>query len=106
MSQDGNKDGHQHANTHADSGTINKSSDHAISYRKHHAKCEKEGDPHSPHVFGIKTVFWKGAELYRAESKNQETMARYGHGPPDDWMERNVYTRYSALGVSLILCID
>jgi len=57
-------------------------------------------------VFGIKTVFWKGAELYRAESKNQETMARYGHGTPDDWMERNVYTRYSALGVSLMLIID
>ncbi|HNY45872.1 MAG TPA: acyl-CoA desaturase, partial [Casimicrobium sp.] len=54
-------------------------------HRKHHAKCEREGDPHSPHVFGIKTVFWKGAELYRAESKNAETMARYGHGTPDDW---------------------
>src|SRR5574343_1740652 len=78
----------------------------AAIHRKHHAKCEREGDPHSPHVFGIKTVFWKGAELYRAESKNQETMARYGHGTPDDWMERNVYTRYSALGVSLMLIID
>ncbi len=78
----------------------------AAIHRKHHAKCEKEGDPHSPHVFGIKTVFWKGAELYRAESKNQETMARYGHGTPDDWMERNVYTRYSALGVSLMLIIN
>jgi stearoyl-CoA desaturase (delta-9 desaturase) len=78
----------------------------AAIHRKHHAKCEKEGDPHSPHVFGIKTVFWKGAELYRAESKNQETLARYGHGTPDDWMERNVYTRYSALGVSLMLIIN
>jgi stearoyl-CoA desaturase (delta-9 desaturase) len=78
----------------------------AAIHRKHHAKCEKEGDPHSPHVFGIKTVFWKGAELYRAESKNQETLARYGHGTPDDWMERNVYTRFSALGVSMMLIID
>ena len=78
----------------------------AAIHRKHHAKCEREGDPHSPHVFGIKTVFWKGAELYRAESKNAETMARYGHGTPDDWMERNVYTRHSALGVSLMLIID
>ncbi len=48
----------------------------AAIHRKHHAKCEREGDPHSPHVFGIKTVFWTGAELYRAESKNPETMAR------------------------------
>jgi stearoyl-CoA desaturase (Delta-9 desaturase) len=78
----------------------------AAIHRKHHAKCEHEGDPHSPHVFGIKTVFWKGAELYRAESKNPETMARYGHGTPDDWIERNLYTRYSALGVSLMLIID
>ena len=78
----------------------------AAIHRKHHAKCEHEGDPHSPHVFGIKTVFWKGAELYRAESKNPETMARYGHGTPDDWIERKLYTRYSALGVALMLIID
>ena len=78
----------------------------AAIHRKHHAKCEREGDPHSPHVFGIKTVFWTGAELYRAESKNAETMARYGHGTPDDWIERNVYTPHSALGVSLMLILD
>jgi stearoyl-CoA desaturase (delta-9 desaturase) len=78
----------------------------AAIHRKHHAKCEHEGDPHSPHVFGIKTVFWKGAELYRAESKNPDTMARYGHGTPDDWIERKLYTRYSALGVSLMLIIN
>ena len=67
-------------------------------HRKHHAKCEREGDPHSPVVFGIKKVFWQGAELYRAESKNQETLDRYGHNTPDDWMERNVYTGHSVLG--------
>ncbi|MEZ5645627.1 MAG: fatty acid desaturase [Burkholderiaceae bacterium] len=75
-------------------------------HRKHHAKCEREEDPHSPQIFGIKKVFWEGAELYRAEAKNQETMARYGHGTPDDWIERNLYTRYSALGVSLMLIIN
>jgi len=75
-------------------------------HRKHHAKCEREGDPHSPVVFGIKTVFWKGAELYRTEAKNQETLDRYGHNTPNDWMERNVYTRFSALGVSLMLITD
>jgi len=75
-------------------------------HRKHHAKCEREGDPHSPVVFGIKKVFWQGAELYRAESKNQETLERYGHNTPDDWMERNVYTRHSVLGVALMLIID
>jgi stearoyl-CoA desaturase (delta-9 desaturase) len=75
-------------------------------HRKHHAKCEQEGDPHSPQIFGIKKVFYEGAELYRAEAKNAETMERYGHNTPNDWIERNVYTRYSALGVSLMLIID
>ena len=75
-------------------------------HRKHHAKCEQAEDPHSPQIYGIKKVFWEGAELYRAESKNEETMARYGHGTPDDWIERNLYSRYSALGVSLMVIID
>ena len=75
-------------------------------HRKHHAKCEQEGDPHSPVVFGIKKVFWEGAELYRAEAKNKETMERYGHGTPDDWMERNVYTKHSRLGISLMMIIN
>ena len=75
-------------------------------HRKHHAKCEREGDPHSPVVYGIEKVFWQGSELYRAEAKNQDTLQRYGHNTPNDWMERNVYTRYSALGVSLMLIID
>jgi len=75
-------------------------------HRKHHAKCEREEDPHSPQIYGIKKVFWEGAELYRAEAKNPETMARYGHGTPDDWIERNLYTKYSALGVSLMLIIN
>ncbi|MCF8168500.1 MAG: fatty acid desaturase, partial [Rhodoferax sp.] len=63
-------------------------------HRKHHAKCEQPEDPHSPHVYGIKTVLLQGAELYRTESKNLETLARYGHGTPNDWVERNLYTRY------------
>ncbi len=75
-------------------------------HRKHHAKCEQVGDPHSPQIFGIKKVFWEGAELYRAEAKNAETMQRFGHGTPDDWIERNLYTKHSRLGVSLMLIID
>jgi stearoyl-CoA desaturase (delta-9 desaturase) len=78
----------------------------AAIHRKHHAKCEQAEDPHSPQVFGIKKVFWEGAELYRAESKNQDTMARYGHGTPDDWIERNLYSRYSWQGVGVMLIID
>jgi len=75
-------------------------------HRKHHAKCEKEGDPHSPHVHGIKKVFWEGAELYRMESRNTETIERYGHLTPDDWVEKNVYAKHSKKGLALMLIID
>jgi stearoyl-CoA desaturase (delta-9 desaturase) len=75
-------------------------------HRKHHAKCETVEDPHSPVTHGIKTVLLRGSELYRAEAKVAETMKKYGHNTPDDWMERNVYTRHSRLGVSLMLIID
>jgi stearoyl-CoA desaturase (delta-9 desaturase) len=75
-------------------------------HRKHHAKCETEEDPHSPVVRGIKKVFFEGSELYRAESKNKETLEKYGHGTPDDWLERNLYSKHSALGVSLMMIIN
>ncbi len=75
-------------------------------HRKHHAKCETVDDPHSPQTRGIKTVLLTGAELYRAESKVDETMAKYGHNTPDDWVERNLYTRYSWQGVGLMLVIN
>ncbi|MBK7794023.1 MAG: fatty acid desaturase [Betaproteobacteria bacterium] len=78
----------------------------AAIHRKHHAKCETDEDPHSPQTRGIKTVFWQGAELYRAEAKNRETLDKYGKGTPDDWIERNLYTRYSWQGVGLMLAID
>jgi stearoyl-CoA desaturase (delta-9 desaturase) len=75
-------------------------------HRKHHAHCETENDPHSPMIYGIKKVLTEGAELYRAESKNAETMEKYGRGTPDDWMERNVYTRFSWQGAGLMLVIN
>jgi len=75
-------------------------------HRKHHAKCEQAEDPHSPHVYGIKTVLLQGYELYRAEAVKPDTLARYGHGTPNDWLERNLYTRFSHLGLVLMLLID
>lgn len=80
--------------------------DWAAIHRKHHAKCETEEDPHSPQTRGLKTVFWQGAELYRVESRNAETLAKYGHGTPDDWLERNVYSRYTWHGVGIMLVIN
>jgi stearoyl-CoA desaturase (delta-9 desaturase) len=75
-------------------------------HRKHHAKVETPEDPHSPQTRGIKTVFWQGTELYRAESKNLEAMEKYGHGTPDDWIENNVYTRFGWQGVGLMLAVN
>src|ERR1700704_5650753 len=75
-------------------------------HRKHHAKCETEEDPHSPQTRGIKALLLTGVELYRAESKNKETMVKYALGTPNDWIERNLYTRYSWQGVGVMLLID
>jgi stearoyl-CoA desaturase (delta-9 desaturase) len=78
----------------------------AAIHRKHHAKCETVDDPHSPQVLGINTVLSRGAELYRAEAKNKETIEKFGHGTPDDWMEKNLYSKYQWQGVALMLIID
>ena len=78
----------------------------AAIHRKHHAKCETVDDPHSPQILGIGTVLSRGAELYKKESHNQETLDKFGHGTPDDWLERNIYAKYPSLGISLMLIID
>jgi stearoyl-CoA desaturase (Delta-9 desaturase) len=78
----------------------------AAIHRKHHAKCETAEDPHSPQVYGINRVLWLGVFLYVKESYNKETLERYGHGTPDDWMERNVYSRFATTGVTLLLATD
>lgn len=74
-------------------------------HRKHHAKCETEEDPHSPQTRGLGKVMREGAELYRVEARNEETLKKYGHGTPDDWMERNIY-RHSVMGPSLMLILN
>ena len=75
-------------------------------HRKHHAKCETEEDPHSPQIKGLKALLLTGVELYRVEAKNKETLVKYGHNTPDDWIERNLYTRYSWQGVGVMLILD
>jgi stearoyl-CoA desaturase (delta-9 desaturase) len=78
----------------------------AAIHRKHHAKVETVEDPHSPVIHGIKKLVWDGTDLYRKESRNKETMEKYGHGTPDDWIERNLYTRHSSRGIMLMMAID
>ncbi len=75
-------------------------------HRKHHAKCETEEDPHSPQTRGLKALLLTGVELYRDEAKNPETLKKFGIGTPDDWIERNLYTRYSWQGVGIMMIIN
>lgn len=75
-------------------------------HRKHHAFCEKEGDPHSPQVFGLKKVLLEGAELYREEKNNPQTIEKFGRGTPADWLERNIYLRFPYAGILLLLFVN
>jgi stearoyl-CoA desaturase (delta-9 desaturase) len=75
-------------------------------HRKHHRFTDQEGDPHSPLVYGIKRVFFKGAGLYHSASKDKEMVEQYGVGTPSDWIERNLYSLHSRLGILLMLIID
>ena len=78
----------------------------AAIHRKHHAKCETVDDPHSPQILGINTVLSRGAELYKKEAANQDTLDKFGHGTPDDWIEHNIYSKFSWQGVAIMLIID
>jgi len=77
-------------------------------HRKHHAFCEREQDPHSPVVHGLKKILLEGAEVYRVQATNPETLEKYGRGTPDDWLERNLYRHgfvgiYSTLALNVLL---
>jgi len=75
-------------------------------HRKHHAVTETEQDPHSPQIYGLRKVLLEGAELYRVEADNVETLERYGKGTPDDWLERHVYTPFASYGIALLAIVD
>ena len=75
-------------------------------HRKHHRHSDQEGDPHSPHVYGINRVLFKGALLYHTASKDTDMVKQYGVGTPDDWVERNIYSKYSRLGITLLLLLN
>jgi stearoyl-CoA desaturase (delta-9 desaturase) len=75
-------------------------------HRKHHARCETEEDPHSPQMVGLKKVLLEGAELYKVQARNPETLEKYGRGCPDDWIERNVYERVPYGGIILMVLLD
>src|SRR3972149_6134154 len=75
-------------------------------HRKHHARVETKDDPHSPQTRGVAKVLFEGAELYKQEALNKDTLRSFGHETPDDWIEHNLYTRYRDFGIVLMLLID
>lgn len=75
-------------------------------HRKHHRFCEKTGDPHSPHVYGIWNVLFRGAVLYSDATKDKESINAYGVGTPDDWIEKNLYSKYSKIGFTSLLIFN
>ena len=75
-------------------------------HRKHHSATDAEGDPHSPHVYGIKRVLFKGAFLYHDASKDKRMVNSFGVGTPDDWLEHNLYTAHSRLGIGILFLFN
>lgn len=75
-------------------------------HRKHHRFCETKNDPHSPRIHGILTVLFKGAWLYNEAAKDKDMVDTYGVGTPDDWMERNIYTPHSRLGIGILFLFN
>lgn len=75
-------------------------------HRKHHRFTDAEGDPHSPVLYGIQNILFKGVGYYYRSGKDTEMIMSYGKGTPDDWLERKVYTPWPWLGISLMLIVD
>jgi len=75
-------------------------------HRKHHRYTEELGDPHSPHVSGFWTVMIKGALLYKRAARDRAMIQAYGTGTPNDWIERNLYSKYTVLGIHFMLIAD
>jgi len=75
-------------------------------HRKHHQTTDVEGDPHSPHVFGLKAIMTSGMKVYNDPCRSADFVMKYGAGTPRDWIERRLYTPYPILGLFLMLSID
>ncbi|HEY4772672.1 MAG TPA: fatty acid desaturase [Steroidobacteraceae bacterium] len=75
-------------------------------HRRHHACADRPGDPHSPVIYGLKKVVLEGYELYVAAARDPYILEHYGRGTPDDWVERNVYSRWPAGGLVLFIAAE
>jgi stearoyl-CoA desaturase (delta-9 desaturase) len=77
-------------------------------HRKHHAYTDKEGDPHSPLIFGYPQVQFANAYLYRKMSKDPVAVARYARDLPGDRWDRILFDHALlglALGIALLVAV-
>jgi stearoyl-CoA desaturase (delta-9 desaturase) len=75
-------------------------------HRKHHQNTDVEGDPHSPHVYGIWNLVFGGVKYYNRAGSDAAMIMKYGMGTPKDWIERKLYTPHHRLGILVMLVID
>ncbi len=68
-------------------------------HRKHHAFADREGDPHSPLLEGLRNIVLKGAFYYRKAVRQPGVLEKYGKGTPNDWLERYVLSRLNWVGI-------
>ena len=75
-------------------------------HRKHHDKCETEEDPHSPKWYKIWDLFVHGIGIYRNALRQEDVYSyvqgQFSKGLPTDWLERNIYSKYPWLGLTLL----
>ena len=73
-------------------------------HRKHHAFSDKEGDPHSPYIYGLWSVLFGNYWLYRRETLNKATLNKYTRDYRPDILDRLPFASWGpALGLVLFM---
>ena len=70
----------------------------AAVHRKHHHFSDKEGDPHSPYLYGLWTVFFGNYFFYRKEAKNPAVVRKYTPDWKEDALDKLPLMEYGTIG--------
>ncbi len=70
----------------------------AAVHRKHHHFSDKEGDPHSPYIYGLWTVLFGNFFFYRNEAKDKAMVKKYTPDWKEDILDKTPGMEYGALG--------
>ena len=75
-------------------------------HRKHHRFTDEPEDPHSPKQTSLLTVLFLGTALYMSELTNKNLTKQYAPDIEDDWIEKNLYSKFTWLGLLIMAVID